>query len=267
MLSSSRRNGRSRRSELYFSATDRVNVILTDEREAGRVAAPVEAVSEGMSMDTSNEESAMNLHIEPTLDIEAAANSLTTSDDIVKAETGLADGDPAKVTDNVNEIDSQEILTWMREERRREAADSIVSGSGELRPWNTDVTDGAQKAANISGTAFDQPEDTESGIAFPSGPTTVVDMKGPTRVNKGEPGPTDVQHNSGVEDTAGSGRRRRPRGRDTAGVAPAAVSDKIESTSDKRLKVGVGPSEKQLAVGVAAVSSSGSDRPTTSTAE
>ena len=41
---------------------------------------------------------------------------------------------------------------------------------------------------------------------------------------------------------------------------------KTNSTSDKWLKVGVGPSEKQLAVGVAAVASSGSDPPTTSTA-
>ena len=42
---------------------------------------------------------------------------------------------------------------------------------------------------------------------------------------------------------------------------------KIESTSDKRLKVGIGPSEHELAVGVAAVTPSGSDRPTTSTGE
>ena len=85
-------------------------------------------------MDPSSEERAMNLHIELTLDIEAAANSLTSYDDIVKAEAGLADGDPAKATDNVNEIDSQEILTRVREERRQEAADASVSGSGELRP-------------------------------------------------------------------------------------------------------------------------------------
>ena len=109
-------------------------VILTEEREAGRVAAPVEAVSEGMSMDPSSEDSAMNLHIELTLDIDGAANSLTTCDDIVKAEAGLADGDPAKATDNVNEIDSKEILTRLREERRQEAADASVSGSVELRP-------------------------------------------------------------------------------------------------------------------------------------
>ena len=166
------------------------------------MAAPVEAVSEGMSMDPSSEESSMNLHIELTLDFEVAANSLTTCDDIVKAEAGLADGDPAKATHNVNEIDSHEILTRVREERRREAADTSVSGSGEVRPWSTDVTDVAQKATNISGTAFDQPEETESSIAVPSGPTTVVDVKGPTRVNKGEPGPTDVQHNSVEENTA-----------------------------------------------------------------
>ena len=65
----------------------------------------------------------------------------------------------------------------------------------------------------------------------------------------------------------GSGRRRRPRGRDTAGVAPAVISEKIESTSDKWLKVEVGPSVNQLAVGSAALTSFGSDRPTTSTAD
>ena len=150
------------------STTDRVNTILTEEGEARRAAAPVETVAEGMSMDPSSEESTMNLYIELTLDIEAAANSLTTCDDIVKAEAGLADGNPAKATDNVNEIDSQELLTRMREERRREAADASVSGSGELRPWSTDVTDVARKAANISGTAIDQPEGTESTISVPS---------------------------------------------------------------------------------------------------
>ena len=206
----------------------------------------------------------MNLYNGLTLDIEAAANCLTTSDDIVKTEVGLADGDAAKATDNVSEIESQEILTRMREERRQEAADASVSGSGELWPWSTDVTDVAQNASNICGTAFDQPEETESSIAVPSVPTTVVDVKGPMTVNKGKAGPIDVQHNSGVEDTAGSDRRRRPREQDTAGVAPAAVSKKIESTSDKWLKVGVGPSEKQLAAGVTAVISSGSDRPTMS---
>ena len=216
-----------------------MNIIPIEEREARRVAAPVEVVSEGMSMNASSEESAMNLHI--GLDIEAAANCLTTCDDIVKAEAGLADGDPAKATDNVNEIDSQEILNRVREEKRQEATDASVSGSGELWPWSTDVTDGAQKAANISGTAFDQPEETDPSIAVPSFPTTVVDVKGPMRVNKGEVGPTDVQHNSGVEDTAGSGRRRRPPGQDTAGVAAVAVSEKIEPSSDKWLKVGVGP--------------------------
>ena len=70
-------------------------------------------------------------------------------------------------------------------------------------------------------------------MTVPSYSTTVVDVKAPTRVNKGEPGLTDVQHNSGVEDTAGSGRRRRRHGQDTTGVALAAVSEKIESTSDK----------------------------------
>ena len=104
-------------------------------------------------------------------------------------------------------------------------------------------------------------------MTVPSCPMTVVDVKGPTRVNKGEPRPTDVQHNSGVENTAGSGRCGRRRAQDTTGIAPVAVSEKTESTSDKWLKVGVGPSVNQLAVGSAAVTSSGSDRPTTPTAD
>ena len=69
-----------------------------------------------MSMDPSSEESVMNLLIEPMLDIGAAANSLTTGVDIVKAEAELADGDAAKEIDNVNEIDCQEIFTRAREE-------------------------------------------------------------------------------------------------------------------------------------------------------
>ena len=142
-----------------------------------------------------------------------------------------------------------------------------VSGPGEFRSWSTDVTDLAQEAANISETTFDRLEETKSSIAFPSDPTTVVDVKGSTRVNQGKPGPTDVQHNSGVEDITGPGRRRRPRGQDTAGVAPAANSEKIECTSDERLKVGVGLSVKQLVVGKAAVPSFACDRPTTSTAD
>ena len=95
------------------------------------MAAPVEAGSEGISMDPSSEESAMNLHIEPTLDIEATANSLTTCDDIVKAGAGLADGDPAKVTDDINGTDSQQICTRAFE-RRHEAADVSVSRPVEL---------------------------------------------------------------------------------------------------------------------------------------
>ena len=65
----------------------------------------------------------------------------------------------------------------------------------------------------------------------------------------------------------GSGRRRRPHGQDTAGVAPAAVSEKMEPASDKWLKAGVEPSVNQLAVGNATVTSFGSDRPTTSNSE
>ena len=105
-----------------------------------------------------------------------------------------------------------------------------VAGPGEIRPWSTGVTDVAQEAANISETTFDRLE------------------------------------RDGVEDTAGSGRRRRPHGQDTEGVAPAAVTENIESTSDELLKVGVRPSVKQLVVGKASVTSSGSDRPTMSTA-
>ena len=123
-------------------------MILTEE--ARRAAAPVETVAEKMSMDPSIEESAMNLGMKTTFDIWAAANSLTICNDIVKAEAGLADGDPAQATDNYNEINAQEILTRVCEERRQKAANASVSGSGELRPWSTDVTDVAQKVANIS---------------------------------------------------------------------------------------------------------------------
>ena len=99
----------------------------------------METVAEGMSMDPSIEESAMNLRIKTTFNIEAAANSLTICDDIVKAEAGLADGDSAQAKDNVNEIDAQEILTRVCEKRRQ--GNASVSASGELRPWSTDIID------------------------------------------------------------------------------------------------------------------------------
>ena len=105
-------------------------MILT--KKARRAAAPMKTVAEGMSMELSIEESAMNLRITTTFNIEAAVNSLTTCVDIVKAEAGLADGDSAQAKDNVNEIDAQEILTRVCEERRQRNA--IVSGRGELRP-------------------------------------------------------------------------------------------------------------------------------------
>ena len=118
-------------------------------------------------MDPSIEESAMNLRIKTIFDIKAAANSLTTCNDIVEAEARLVADAPAQATDNVNEIDAQDILTRVCEERRQEAANASVSGSDELRPWSTDVTDVTQKVVNISGTAFDQLEGTESSMTVP----------------------------------------------------------------------------------------------------